>query len=115
MVFIQRTVEIVGATLRDERNLRARRTALVRIVAGGRHSEFLHGIDGNWQYRSECVAVHLIVRVHAVQRQVALVAARAVHRSAAGVHIPVDIASIAGVDNSGLQRQKLGYASSFER
>src|SRR5258707_1467549 len=92
----------IRAALGHERHLRARALALVGAIVGGGHTKFLNGILRDRQNGSERVAVGLVVHVYAVQRDVALMAARAVHRSIARVLILVST-PIARVGHAWLQ------------
>src|SRR2546430_10058539 len=60
----------------------------------------------------ESVAIVLIVYVYAIERDVGLIAARAVHRAATGVLGRVD--AIAEEGNAGLEAQKLHDVRSEE-
>ena len=63
----------VGAAARDQRNLRAGRTAGVRIRVGGDYAELLHRVAGGTQHTAEGIAGVLVVIVNAVKSDVALV------------------------------------------
>jgi len=76
---------VVRAALGNQGHLCARSRALIRVVIRGRHAELLHGILRNRQHRRKRVAAVLIVHIHAVQADVALVAARPVYSPVASV------------------------------
>src|SRR5262249_32839582 len=85
VILVKRSVERIGTTFRDQCHLGAGSSALIGIVIGSGHAEFLHGIEGRRQHRGKGISAGLIVNVYAVQRNVALVATSSVDRSAAGV------------------------------
>src|SRR5258708_1680398 len=70
---IRRTVESVGATLRDERHLGAGTAAQVRAGVGGGRAELLDRIEGDTQNARKWCMVLLVVYVNAVQGDVGLV------------------------------------------
>src|SRR5215471_3353709 len=96
IVFVNRTVEIVGAAFCNQCDLCARRAPLVSVGIAGGHAKFLQGIQGGSKRARECIAFDLIVIVHSVQRDVRLVAARSAHRSTTAVLVLVDIGSHEG-------------------
>ena len=87
VVLVERAVQFVGAALGHQRHLRAGGAAAVGVGVHGGDAELLHRIRGHAQDAGEGVAVHLVVDVHAVQRDVGLVALAAVDRAVAVVGV----------------------------
>ena len=112
-------MEIVGAAFGDERHLRSGAFPLVSVVVRRSNPELLNRIKSRRQYRSEGIAVGLVVHIHAVESDVALVTARAVHGSVACVLILdgglIEIGTIARIGHAGLQTQQLGNATALQR
>src|SRR5437879_6126158 len=99
-------MEVVRATLGYQGDLCSRRAPLVRVVVAGGHAELLHGILSDGHNRSESVSFEIRVDVHAIQRDVALIAARTIHGSASGVRVFIDIRAVARISDTGLQREQ---------
>ena len=115
VVLICRTMKIVGAGLGYQRHLRPGGAPGISVGVGGRDPELLHRIEGHGQDGGEGIAVHLVVHIHAVEGHVGLVAARAVHRAAAGIHIAVDIRAVSSVGDTRLQAKQVGNVPAFQR
>src|ERR1700682_6531804 len=110
----ERPVKIVRATLGYQRNLRARRAALIRVVVGRGNPELLHGIHSNWQHRLKCVAFGVGVDINAVESDVALIASRAVNRATPGIGVEIDICTIPGIRDACLQRKQVRDVATFQ-
>src|SRR5260370_14815549 len=91
MVLVKRSVGLVGAALGAQRNLRSRSGPLVGIVVRSGDPKLLHRIECRRQDGSECVPGNLVIHIDAIKRDVALVTARAVDRSAARALTLVDM------------------------
>src|SRR3954453_19872982 len=113
MIFIERSMKIVGATLCDESDLRSRGTPLVGVRVSGRHPKFLNGIQCDRQDRRECTPVYLVIHINTVESDVALVAASAIHGAATSIHISIHVSAIAGVGNARLQREQVRNVASL--
>ena len=108
-------MEIVGAALGHQGDLRARRSSFVRVVVRGRDPELLHRIRGHRQHRRERVPFRVRVDIHPVQRDVALIAVSPIHGSAPRVVVCVDVRTIAGIRDACLQRKQIRYVAPFHR
>ena len=111
MIFIQRAVEIVGATLGHQIHLRPGRTAGLGIGIARGYPKFLQGVQGGAQGAFECRPLCLIVVVNAIQGDVGLVAAGAAHRPRAAVEILVNF--FAHENYSGLQAKNARRIAAF--
>ena len=109
-----RAVKGIGAALCDQRHLRPGALPLVGAVIRRGHSEFLNRVLSHRQHRRKRISVRLIVYVDAVEGDVALIAARAIHGSIARVLVLVADA-IAGVGHSGLQTQQVRNVAALQR
>ena len=94
-------MKILGAAFRDQSDLRSGALPLICSVIGCGNAEFLNGVLCDGQHGSKRVAVGLIVDVHSVKRDVALIAARSIDSAVARVLVRVCNA-VAGVSHSGL-------------
>src|SRR5262245_772449 len=83
IVLVGGAVKIIAAALGLQLYLRAGRTAHIRARIGCRHTKLFDGIEGCAQRALKRRAQRLIVVVDAIERQVRLIAASAVHRSSA--------------------------------
>ena len=101
VVFVQRAMKLIGPALGDQHHLAARRAPLIDAFAAHRHAEFLDGIERNRQHGVESgvdvraipvdaligvargrvlrhqAGVLIVVDIHAIQRDVILIAPRA--------------------------------------
>ena len=101
----------ICAALGDKRNLRAGTSTGIGGAVGGGHPELLGRIERRAQYAGKFCAVQLIVVIHAVERDVALVRPSPAHRAAAAID-GVVFARISEVENAGLKRkQRQGVAA----
>ncbi len=114
VVLVEGAVEIVGATLGDERDLSAGGTAAIGVVVGGGDAKFLDGVEGNREHGSEGVAASLVIDVDTVKGDVALVAVGAVDRAAAAVEVLIDVAAVSGIGDAGLKREQIGHIAGFD-
>ena len=80
-------METVRAAFGDQSDLRSRAFSLVGVVVRRGDPEFLNRIKRRGQHGSKGIPVGLVIHVHAVESNVALVAARAVDRAVARVLI----------------------------
>ena len=78
-------MKVVGAALGHQPNLRPAGIAGVGIGVGGGNAEFLDRVGWHGQDAGKREAVVLVVDADVVEGDVRLVAARAVHRAAAGI------------------------------
>ena len=116
VVFVSRAVQLIGAAARDQGNLAAGGTPRRCTLAGDGDAEFLHRIKRHRQRRREsriAAAVQrsravqagegilVVVVVHAIQRDVVLVAA--------GTH------HLAVLGDAGFQTQQLHHVSGLQR
>src|SRR5215472_4130453 len=105
----------VGAGLCYERDLRSRGAPLVRPVIRRRDAKFLHGIQGNGQDRREGVAARLVIHVHSIESDVALVTACAVHGTVASIKIRIIVSTVPPVRDSCLEREQVRNVAPFQR
>ena len=97
----------VGAGFGDHGDLRARRASLVGISASGGDAELFNRVLGFAEHAGEGVATHLIVVVHAVEGDVALIGAAAVDRAGAAV-----VGGGGGqIEDAGLEREQIGHVA----
>src|SRR5580704_18085236 len=106
-------MESICAALGHQSDLRARALPLVGAVVGGGYTKFLNGILRYRQHGGERVTVGLVVHVHAVQRDVALIAARAIYRSIPGILIFV-ADTITRVGHPRLQAEQVGDVAALK-
>ena len=114
VIFIERTVVTVRSALGHERPAR-RKIVLGQRCSSGRDAEFLHRIRRYRQNRLERVTIRIRVYVHAVQSDVALVAACTVHRATARIRslsmsgrLPVYATPACSESRSGTLRPSIG-------
>ena len=107
VVFIGRAVKLVGAALGLQRDLSAGGAALIRAGIAGGHAEFFDGVQRGAQCATKGITVQLIVVIHAIERDVGLVAACAIDGAAATVEIFVSFLHvwIGNSDDTWLQTQ----------
>ncbi len=110
----ERAMEVVRAALGYKGDLCSRRAPLVRVVVRGGHPELLHGILGNRQDGSESVSFEIRVDVHAIQRDIALVASCTIHGATSRIRIFIDIWTVSRIGDAGLQREQFGYVAGFQ-
>ena len=115
VIFVERTVKIVGATFGNERHLCARGASLVGIGIRGCDSELLDGVQCDWQDGSKSAALYLVVDINAIQRDVALVTASSIHGPASRINISINIGAIARIGNASLQCQQVWYVPPLKR
>src|SRR5579863_666479 len=105
MVFVERTVEAIGAALRHKVDLRSGRTAGSSVVVAGGHAEFLQGVERGAHGAFERVPLQLVVVVETIECDVGLVASRPVDRTAAAVIVLLGIGCLSDINDSGLETQ----------
>ena len=76
---------------------------MVGVRVTSRDPELLDGVQRDRQNRSECAPVHLIVDIHTIQGDIALVATSSIHSSTARINISIHIGAIPCVRNARLQ------------
>src|SRR5579864_9721356 len=108
-------MELICAAFRDQRNLRTRSVSLVGVVVRRGDAKFLDGIERRGQYGGERVSARLVIHVHTVERNVALIAAGAVHGSISRVLVLVDVRAVPGVGDTRLQAEEVGHVAAFQR
>src|SRR5207302_1646387 len=108
-------MELICAAFRNQGNLCTRSVSLVGVVVRRGDAKFLDGIKRGRQYGGERVSARLVIHVHTVERDVALIAAGSVHGSISCVLVLVDVRAVAGVGDTGLQAEKVGYVAPFQR
>ncbi len=113
MVFVDRTVNAVGAAFGHQCHLGAAGSSLVGVGIGGGDAKLLYGIERHRQNGGKSVAA-FVVDANAIDTDIALVAARAIHRATSRI-AGACVSSIAGVGNSGLQRKQFGYIAALQR
>ena len=106
-------MELVGAALGDERDLRAARHALVGDGVACRDAKLLDRIGRNGQNRLESITV-LGIHGDAVECDVALIAPRAIDRAAARIAVLIDVRTVAGVHHARLQGQQVRNIAALE-
>src|SRR5262245_24204311 len=111
MVLIQRAMNGVGPRFGDQCYLSTGGTADVRTAVSRCGSKLLNGIERRAQNAGEGRAVLLIVHVHTVECDVALIAFAAVDRAAA---IIVTLARITKEGHARLNRKKTDDISGLE-
>ena len=79
------------------------------------YAKFLYRVARRPQHAAERIAFVLIVIIQAVQRNVALVGARAIHRAAAAVGILLGARLIAEKDHARLQAEQIEHVIALER
>jgi hypothetical protein len=107
-------VKLVRSALGHERNLRSRTAATIRVGIAGGHAELLDGILRHAQDAGECITFVLVVYIDAIERDVGLVAAGAIHTAAARVVVTVT-GILTEEGHTRLQAQQLDHISAFER
>ena len=108
----------VGAALGHQAHLSSGAARGIRVGVGGSDTELLHRIQRHAHDAGERFARLLVVVVHAVQGEVALIAAAAIDYAAPvrrHAYTAVDAIGIAYPGDTGLQREHLGYVSALER
>ncbi len=108
-------METVCPALGDQRHLGSRTGTLIGVVVGRCYPELLDRIKSGRQHRSKGIPVGLVVHVDTVERDVALIAARTIHGAIARVLVPVDIRTVAGVGDPGLQAQQIRNIAALQR
>ncbi len=114
VVFISGTMKAVGTTLGDQGYLRATGNPFIGVGVARGHTEFLNRVQRDGQHGLERITPFWIHR-DAVQRDVALIATRAVNCAAARIRVGVYTWIIAGVDYAGLQGEKIADVATFQR
>src|SRR4029077_19781553 len=108
-------MELICAAFRDQRNLRTRSVSLVGVVVRRGDPKFLHGIERRRQYGGERVSARLVIHVHTVERDVALIAAGPGHDSISRVLTLVDVRAVPGVGDTRLQAEEVGHVAALQR
>src|SRR5438270_9424310 len=108
-------MELICAAFRNQGNLCTRSVSLVGVVVRRGDAKFLDGIKRRGQYGGERVSARLVIYVHTVERDVALIAAGSVHGSVSCVLVLVDVRAIPGVGDTRLQAEKVGHVAVFQR
>ena len=98
-------MQLVGAAFGHHVHLRAGRAAGVCVGAGGGHAKLFHRVERGAQHAGEGIALHLAVVVEAIERDVALVRARAGYGATATVRVLVDV--MTQVEHAWLQAQQV--------
>ena len=98
-------MELVGAALGHQIDLRAGGAALVGVCETGDYAEFLYRVQGFAQNASKGIAAGLVIVVRAVDGHISLVGAYPVHRARAAVAVLVDV--MAQIEDAGLQAQQV--------
>src|SRR5215469_5850840 len=80
----------VCSTLRHQRDLRSRGTARICVCIARRYSKFLYRIERCTKCTLECVTSGLIIIVDAIDGDIRLIAATAIHRAITAVGVLVD-------------------------
>src|ERR1039458_4992091 len=112
-VLVDRAVDAVGAAFGHECHLRAAGSSLVGVGIGGGDAKLLYGIERHGQDGGKGLAA-LVVYANAIETDIALVAARAIHRAAARI-VGTCVCSIASIGNAGLQRKQVGHVAPLQR
>ena len=79
MILVKQAVPVIGTRFSDQRNLRARRSALVGVGIGCRHAKLLNRIRRHSQDAGEGIAgdyvqaALLLVYIYAIKRDIRLV------------------------------------------
>src|SRR5205823_12852806 len=97
-------MKTVRATLSHDINFRARGTARIGSIVCCGNAKLLYGIGRHAENGRECIPPGLVIGVDTVQEDVALVAARTVHSTAAGVDILVDVRVVSKIGDTRLER-----------
>ena len=115
VVLICRAMQLVGAALGQQLHLRAGRAPLVGACIGGGYAELFHGIQGGSQRARKGIALQLVVVVDAIQRDVGLVASRAVYGAATAVLVQIHLIPVSDSNHARLQTQNGGGVASLKR
>ena len=101
----------VGAALGDQRDLPAAGVARISIGVGGGHPEFLHRVGRRIQDTGKSVTIILVVDPYAVQGDIRLVAAHAIHRAAPRVRRLIRLGGSRQIRYSRLQAQEINHVA----
>src|SRR5277367_152676 len=106
-------MELVGAALGDQVDLRPGRPSCICVRVRRRYAKFLSRIKRRPQHPCKGEAIRLIVVVQTVQSYVALIGAGTSYRSAAAVVVLID--HTAQIQHARLKTEQVRYISSFDR
>ena len=112
VVFVDCTMELVGAGLGDEADLRAGGAAGVCVGVAGGDAKLFNRILGLAKHAGKGKAVDLVVVVDTVDGDVALVGAAAVDCAAAAI-LQGGITRRGEINYTRLQREDIGYVAGF--
>ena len=101
----------VGAALGDQRDLPAAGVARISIGVGGGDPEFLHRVGRRIQDTGKSVTIILVVDPYAVQGDIRLVAAHAIHRAAPRVGRLIRLGGSPQIRYSRLQAQEISHVA----
>ncbi len=101
----------VGAALGDQRDLPAAGVARISIGVGGGDPEFFHRVGRRIQDTGKSVTIILVVDPYAVQGDIRLVAAHAIHRAAPRVRRLIRLGGSPQIRYARLQAQEINHVA----
>src|ERR1019366_4580420 len=115
VVFVKRTVEVVGSTLGHQSDLGSARTSSIRVGIAGNNPKLLKRVEGRTQCSLKSVTVDLVIVIDSINGHVGLVATCTADRAAPTINIGIDAIAVTGENDARLQAENGYRVSAFGR